>query len=127
MADQAGPLGVARAGQHRQQAEAVFAPLLCPRLLRNLGERGIEVGQAGERCGCRAWGDAARPAGDHRHAVPTFEDVRLVAPVATTGIVVFLAEQLKVGLWRAAVVAGEDHQRVVVETGLFDGVEQVAH
>ena len=70
---------------------------------------------------------ALGPAGDERHAMPALVYVRLVSAVAGAGVMTELLQQLEVSLRGTTIVAGEENQGILVDAGLLEGGEQIAH
>ena len=102
-----------RAQQCREHADAVLASRS-----RKLGPNNIRAGrhqirEARQLVRLRTRLDLARPAADERNPVPAIPDVRLVPTKDIVRVMPFLFQLGNPRRRRTAVVAGEDHQRVV--------------
>ena len=120
----------ARAGrgavaQHRQETHAVLGRVRRQGRLRQRGERGQEIDLADQLI-AHARLHPRGPAHDERHAVPALEEVGLVPAQRAARLVALGDELVDRGRRRAAVVGGEDHQRVAREPFAFQCGEHAA-
>ncbi len=118
--------GLVIAFEQRQQAVAVLAGGVGQRGAEDVGERGHDVGLRDELAAGTAGFHGTGPAHDEGHAMPAFPRVSLVTAQRAAGMVALLFEIADADVGRAAVVAGEDDERVVGGTALIECGEHAA-
>ena len=119
--------GSIRAEQGWEEADAIFA--CCGRQGRadEFGKGGHEIDLPDELVGHRAGFHLGWPAGDERDAVAAFVEICFVTPVDVAGLVSGGLQLGDVGGRGAAVVGGEDYQRVFRKALGFERSHQAAH
>lgn len=111
------------AEERRENAHAVFAGVGRELRAEEIGAGGEEIDVA-DCLGARGGGfDFSGPAGEKGHAVAALPDVGLVAAELRAGEVALFFEGGCAGLRRAAVVGGEDDERVGGEAVFVEGGE----
>jgi len=120
-------MGCGLAFQCGQETDAVLSRVVGQIEANDVCRRRREIEQAdGMIIGGTAF-HLRGPLDEERHAMPTVEDVRLVATEVVARIVAMLGEGLVVGAGRAAVVAGDHDDRVVGDTAFLERGDDLAN
>src|SRR5439155_19051541 len=112
--------------QRREKAHAVFSGMVGQLRTEDVRARGEKVGQADELVRGGAGFDMAGPANNERNAMPAVKYVRLGSAEVVAWVVPLGVEFVELRLGRAAVVAGEDHQRASGQIMLIECSEELA-